>query len=424
MKTKHHVIIKLTLLAFAVLYSHAIANWTKQTTGLPATFMGSAIDAVDERNAVLATSGEIFSTTDGGENWYNLTLPADAGYIVDISMADEDHIWFCNGNGKIFFTANGGGSWTNQFSNETITGFMNYIEMFDTLNGIAMGDAASSSDPAAFLKTNDGGLTWTSVNDSAIGPYSADTWRRLCFVNSNVGYFFPMGGSGPELYKTSDCCSNWQKTNYEGHIQCVSFYDENIGLTISGPNAVKRTLDGGESWESLSSPHSGWGNDFEFAPQNPALVWMTDNYNLYFSDDTGKTWIKQLADCDGRDIVFVNDFWGWLLGDDGVYRTTSGGLTSVDHQDSKPVVDFELFQNYPNPFNASTVIAFNLITQGEVRLNVFNLKGEDVGKILNTELSAGHHEAVWNAGELPSGTYFYRLEIGGQFLTRKLVLLK
>ena len=71
-----------------------------------------------------------------------------------------------------------------------------------------------------------------------------------------------------------------------------------------------------------------------------------------------------------------------------------------------------------------SIINFNLAAQGKVKLNVFNLKGEDVGKILNTELSAGHHEAVWNAGELPSGTYFYRLEIGGQFLTRKLVLLK
>lgn len=93
---------------------------------------------------------------------------------------------------------------------------------------------------------------------------------------------------------------------------------------------------------------------------------------------------------------------------------------------------FLLEQNYPNPFNPSTTIHFSLPSSGFATLKVFNVAGEEVTTLLSDEFRAGRHKADWNAARLPSGVYFYRLQLSpgsgaaGQIFTetRKLLLLK
>ena len=84
----------------------------------------------------------------------------------------------------------------------------------------------------------------------------------------------------------------------------------------------------------------------------------------------------------------------------------------------------KLLQNYPNPFNPSTSIKFSIAEEGKVSIAVFNILGEKIVELLNKELTAGNHSVVFNASNLTSGIYFYRLQIGGFVKSKKLILLK
>ncbi len=88
------------------------------------------------------------------------------------------------------------------------------------------------------------------------------------------------------------------------------------------------------------------------------------------------------------------------------------------------VTDFSLNQNYPNPFNPSTNIAFMLAKAGEVKLEIFNALGQKVATLVNGRMAAGQHTVAWDARDVPSGLYFYKLEAAAFKQTRKMVLMR
>jgi hypothetical protein len=87
-------------------------------------------------------------------------------------------------------------------------------------------------------------------------------------------------------------------------------------------------------------------------------------------------------------------------------------------------LQFTLGQNYPNPFNPSTTIRFTLPKSGHVELKVYNTLGQEVATLVNEEKNVGTYSAQWNAGNVASGMYFYRLKAGEYTQIRKLLLLK
>jgi hypothetical protein len=86
--------------------------------------------------------------------------------------------------------------------------------------------------------------------------------------------------------------------------------------------------------------------------------------------------------------------------------------------------NYRLLQNYPNPFNPSTTISFNLPTKSFVTLKIYDIIGREVATLVNDDLIAGSYTRRWNAVNMSSGLYFYRLQIGSITETKKLVLLK
>ena len=84
----------------------------------------------------------------------------------------------------------------------------------------------------------------------------------------------------------------------------------------------------------------------------------------------------------------------------------------------------DLNQNFPNPFNPVTLISFSLTSRTRAILTVFNVLGQPVAVLLNKEMLPGEHTIPWNAGALPSGVYFYRLETESGSTTRRAILLK
>jgi hypothetical protein len=86
--------------------------------------------------------------------------------------------------------------------------------------------------------------------------------------------------------------------------------------------------------------------------------------------------------------------------------------------------DFRLAQNYPNPFNPATTIRFSVPTSAQTSLNVYDMGGRLVNTLVNGQLEAGNHQVTWDASGLPSGLYVYRLTVGGQTASGKMMFLK
>jgi Secretion system C-terminal sorting domain len=85
---------------------------------------------------------------------------------------------------------------------------------------------------------------------------------------------------------------------------------------------------------------------------------------------------------------------------------------------------FTLKQNYPNPFNPSTTIEFSLLKPGFVNIDVYNSLGKKIAKLVSEQLSKGNYHYKWDAQNLESGVYFYRIKSNGNTIVRRAVLLK
>jgi hypothetical protein len=85
---------------------------------------------------------------------------------------------------------------------------------------------------------------------------------------------------------------------------------------------------------------------------------------------------------------------------------------------------YQLDQNYPNPFNPSTTINFSIPQSGRVNLSIFNSIGQEVKNLINEDMTSGDHQITFNAIDLPSGIYFYKLETGNFADVKKMILIK
>jgi hypothetical protein len=111
--------------------------------------------------------------------------------------------------------------------------------------------------------------------------------------------------------------------------------------------------------------------------------------------------------------------------------TSSGGdigwvLTGSFSEGDLPQLPsaFALSGNYPNPFNASTVIGYELPTEAHVKLEVYNLTGQKFATLIDTEQEAGYKSVTWDASEVSSGVYFYKLTTGDFTETKRMMLVK
>jgi len=95
----------------------------------------------------------------------------------------------------------------------------------------------------------------------------------------------------------------------------------------------------------------------------------------------------------------------------------------VDRLERQPN-GFTLQQNYPNPFNPTTVIRYQLAVGSNVKLVLYNTLGEKVATLVNKHQAAGSHAVTFNAANLPSGLYMYKLQAGTRIQTRRMVLSK
>lgn len=152
-----------------------------------------------------------------------------------------------------------------------------------------------------------------------------------------------------------------------------------------------------------------------FAAASGAVTEEGEIFNVIMKNDPN----VDLDDLILRDVKLFDEFGGTF---------NISVITDVTEKENYLAKAFSLSQNHPNPFNPMTSIEYYLPRSGEVSLVIYNLLGEEVARLVDGEMPSGSHTAVWNASNVSSGIYFYRLRAGppaGGFVqTRKMVLLK
>jgi hypothetical protein len=136
----------------------------------------------------------------------------------------------------------------------------------------------------------------------------------------------------------------------------------------------------------------------------------------------GRGTTTELSNYSFTDVIKASGSFSYRLKQidfDGTYEFSD----EISVEVSLPL-EFNLAQNYPNPFNPSTVISFSITQSTNVNLSVFNLLGEKVVTLINEMKDAGSHELEFNAANLTSGIYLYRLEAGNFVSVKKMMLMK
>ncbi len=157
-----------------------------------------------------------------------------------------------------------------------------------------------------------------------------------------------------------------------------------------------------------------------------------DNISYYLQDPKPE----------GAIIVASTGVFGWkpsnkqagkwqivVLASDGVFSTPSRIAYVTVVPDTKVEgeevpVSFELYQNYPNPFNPTTSIKFALPKESQVKLSVYTILGQEVATLVNSVMPAGYHTVNFDASNLPSGMYIYKIDAGSFSQIKKMLLMK
>ncbi len=161
--------------------------------------------------------------------------------------------------------------------------------------------------------------------------------------------------------------------------------------TLDANNVV---FDGG--WQHLQIPlenfteHGSWDNDTWYVPEGKFDWAAIDRFEI----------VSEYGNMGSTELWF-----------DDIKILNPNAATVADEDLRK--INFELLQNYPNPFNPSTTLSFVIGHSLLVSLKIFDILGNEIKNLLNEEKPAGKYEIFFNAKDLPSGIYFYRIA-GGQ----------
>ena len=205
-----------------------------------------------------------------------------------------------------------------------------------------------------------------------------------------------------------------------------------VGDTVfSGSRwGVYRSVDNGNSWDSvgvrpLPLDVVAFVKDgeriyagFTRASGNDFFVWYTD--------DWGDTWNVMDHQFQYLYKLYIYDNKIWAATNDGLRfnKLIPTSAEPIDHPS-----DFKLYQNYPNPFNPITKIRYSIPFvetrhAPSVQLRVYDLLGRVTATLVNKQQQPGNYEVEFNALQLSSGVYFYKLSAGEFVETKKMILMK
>ncbi|MDZ7796033.1 MAG: T9SS type A sorting domain-containing protein [Candidatus Marinimicrobia bacterium] len=152
------------------------------------------------------------------------------------------------------------------------------------------------------------------------------------------------------------------------------------------------------------------------------LVKVSANGDILFSSILGYGNIWEGSIIENTDGSFATTLiFGDTIAIDKISRT---GEVQVGVKDITAPTQFTLSQNFPNPFNPTTNIGYDIRENSNVKLSIYDISGHLVETLVNEYHQAGAYEVKWNASKYSSGIYIYRLQIGDQHISRKMLLIK
>lgn len=212
----------------------------------------------------------------GGVTWTAVTIGStNAEEVIKAQGVYSPHsmtaIWICTSAGNVYFSSDGGLTWTDQSALAASGGVqLNAIDFSDLKNGYAVGNTG------AIIRTKDGGDSWVAT--PCTDPSGGD---NLLSVNTFTAYRLEVGTNTGELYQSWDAGATWEVKSYTGHavtdaIDALEFANEFCGFMLVNPLAgqsyIHKSVDGGHTWERLTTPVNAGLNDVEVIDCNSAYV--------------------------------------------------------------------------------------------------------------------------------------------------------
>lgn len=343
---------------------------------------GGFMSFPDQNTGYSTGGGLLLKTTNFGDSYFMQNLPP--GIILnDIDFRSVNIGYGCGETGKIVKTVNGGDNWFIVNNPLSIEYNLYNIQFIDSETGYISG-VTYFRDTSVFMKTTNGGSNW------------------------NVQYYLP---------------SNW------GWFTAMFFVNANTGyIGAASHNYMLKTTNGGVNWLQYSIPTSNGIYSIHFPSVNTGYASCYSG-QIIKTTNAGINWFLQTTGTGSslRSIFFINDLTGYCSGENNtVLKTTDGGgapigITPISNEVPK---DFILEQNYPNPFNPVTNINFSIPKAGFTSIRIYDITGRLVQTLFETQLAPGSYKADWNASQMPSGIYMYRIESGSFTESRKMILIK
>lgn len=273
--------------------------------------------------------------------------------------------------------------------------------------------------------SEDAGMSWAprpvpTIEDlnAGIGPTSGTTLHAL------------VGGNNGVIFKTTDAGINWTQSN-SGTSNNINAFGFGAGKIIAVGNngTILNSTDAGDTWSSNTSPTID--NLFSVSSSGQNASWIIacgSNGTIIKSTDNGDTWFLQSSPT-SEDLFSASAFSNsihFAVGNNGiVLKTIDGGGNPVNIEDVMDMpLQFEVHQNYPNPFNPTTKIKYAIPNFGFITLQVYNLLGEVVATLVNEQQPAGNYEVSFDAANLSSGIYLYKIQAGNYTDVKKMILLR
>ncbi|MDZ7292211.1 MAG: Ig-like domain-containing protein [candidate division KSB1 bacterium] len=273
------------------------------------------------------------------------------------------------------------------------------------------------------------------IGERSIAPYSI-TWKNI----------------PADIYTLTAVA-----TDNQGHQRTSNRVRIKVGtLTMARLEAERATRQGDVLNMIVSNnPHASNGAYLDIRTQNGRITWTlpavpaAGSYELAFgyrlSYDTPKdqyinvngtrvatlrfdgamnVWLEKKLRVNlvqGNNTIQMELYWGWM---DLDYLAVPSSIVSAVKTPFKPPVIFSLRQNYPNPFNPVTNITYSLAKPEQVKLAVYDLSGRQVRVLVDEKQLAGSYRIAFEAKNLASGLYFYRLQAGSLVDEKRMVLVK
>lgn len=417
----------LVLFIFAVSVSSFAQSWTPQNSGVTETFRHVYFTDASTGYAVGYDLLSVLKTTDGGASWSKLQVGNISKGFIGCFFLNKS-TGFIGGDDGIYKTTDGGATWTQ-------TGFgSNYTNIFFVNSTLGFAVGGTTGKEASLDVTTDGGNSWSHKSTSSFSRLYG-----LFFINDKIGW---AADDKNVILKTTNGGVDWQPVYSNSGAGSIRFSDEKNGWAV-GNDKLLRTTDGGATWNNVSPIKPGYKHALMSVTCTDAnTAWVVGAIDSTGSNDIhalilkttdgGATWANQAGQSRiiPRDIFMLDENHGWIVGEKGAILVYSGTSDVKTSDGASAPKDFSLGQNYPNPFNPSTKISYALPAECNVKIQVYSIAGQLVGELVNGVQPAGNYEASFNASNLSSGMYIYRITAVSsdgnlQFSdTRKMMMIK